>query len=133
LRVAGQISSLREVLSQQPVRVFVAAALPRALRITEIHFNIRGYREGLVFGHLQPTVPGQRVPQKGWEFANVPAQCGHDSSRIFAGYFYQRDKTRMTFHQSRDVTVLGAAQQIALLMAGDGAVYRNVRICSFRL
>ena len=28
----------------------------------------------------------------------------------------------MAFHQSRDVTVLGAANEIALPMAGDGAV-----------
>jgi hypothetical protein len=28
----------------------------------------------------------------------------------------------MTFHQSGDVTVLGTAQQIALPMAGNGAV-----------
>ena len=29
----------------------------------------------------------------------------------------------MTFHQSGDVTVLGAAEQIALPMTGDGAVF----------
>ena len=47
----------REVLSQQPVRVFVRAALPRAVRITKVHFHIRGHCEGLVFGHLQPAGP----------------------------------------------------------------------------
>jgi len=52
----------------------------------------------------------------------VPAQRGHDRSRVFAGHFYQRDKTRMTFHQRGDVTVVGAAQQIALPMAGNGTV-----------
>ena len=29
----------------------------------------------------------------------------------------------MTFHQGDDVTVVGAAQQIALPMTGDGAVF----------
>jgi hypothetical protein len=28
-----------------------------------IEFHIRSHREGLVFGHLQPAVPGQRAPQ----------------------------------------------------------------------
>jgi len=55
----GQVRPFREVLSQQPVRVFVAAALPRALWITEVDFHIRGHREALVLGHLQATVPGQ--------------------------------------------------------------------------
>ena len=63
--------------SQPPVGVFVGAALPRALRIAEVHFHIRGHCEGLVFGHLQPAVPGQRAPQGGGEFPNVPAQRSH--------------------------------------------------------
>ena len=57
LRIAGQGGFFREVLSQQPVSVFVGAALPRALRITEVDFHIRGHREALVFGHLQPFGP----------------------------------------------------------------------------
>jgi hypothetical protein len=32
----------------------------------------------------------------------------------------------MTFHQVGDVTVLGAAQQITLPMAGDGAVLDEI-------
>jgi hypothetical protein len=56
LSIAGQISSLKKVLSQHAVRVFVCSSLPRAVRITEIDFHIRGYREGLVFGHFQPTI-----------------------------------------------------------------------------
>src|SRR5665213_2581387 len=35
----------------------------------------------------------------------------------------ERDKARMTFHQSGDVTVVGAADQIALPMTGNGAVF----------
>jgi hypothetical protein len=52
----------------------------------------------------------------------VPAQRGHYNSRVFAGHFDQRGKTRMTFHQGGDVTVLASAQQITLPMTGDGAV-----------
>jgi hypothetical protein len=52
----------------------------------------------------------------------VPAQRGHDNRRVFAGHLDESGKTRMSFHQDGDVTVLGAAQQIALPMTGDGAV-----------
>ena len=52
----------------------------------------------------------------------MPTQCGHDSRCVFAGYFYQYGETRMTFHQGCDVTVVRAAQQIALPMTGNGTV-----------
>jgi outer membrane protein len=37
-----------------------SATLPRALRITEIDFHIRGHGKGFVLGHLQSAIPGQR-------------------------------------------------------------------------
>src|SRR5271168_5019126 len=52
LRVAGKIGSLRQVLTQQTVGVFVGSSLPGAVRVTEVNFHICGYREGFVFGHL---------------------------------------------------------------------------------
>src|SRR5271154_5475938 len=47
LRVAGKIGSLRQVLTQQTVGVFVRSSLPGAVRIAEVDFHIRGSREGL--------------------------------------------------------------------------------------
>jgi hypothetical protein len=127
LRIAGQVGFFREVLSQQSVRIFVGAALPRALRITEVDFHIGGHREALVFGHLQPSVPGQRAPQGHGELTNLPAQRGDDRRCVFAGHFDQDSKTRMSFHQGCDVTVAGAAEQIALPMTGNGAVFNFCR------
>src|SRR5271165_1147669 len=69
--VAGQVCFPGEVLSQQAVGVFVGAALPGTLRITEVDVHLRGDGEALVFGHLQPSVPGQRAPQRGGEFTNL--------------------------------------------------------------
>jgi hypothetical protein len=91
------------------------------MRITEINFHIRGHREGFVFGHLQSSVPGQRAPQCRWQLTNLPGKGGDDGRRIFAGHLDERGKTRMTFHQGSDVTVPGAAKQIALPMTGNGA------------
>src|SRR5580698_5627103 len=122
LRVAGEVGSLRQVLSQQAVGVFVRSSLPGAVRITEINFHIRGHGEGLVLRHLQPAIPGQRAPQRCGEPANLPAQGGDDRSRVSALYFDQGSKTRMPLDQRRDVTVFCATDEIALPMTGNGAV-----------
>src|SRR5271168_4135088 len=122
LRVAGKVCSLRQVLPQQAVGVFVRSSLPGAVRIAEVDFHIRGYREGFVFGHLQPTIPGQRASQRCWEFTNLPAQSGDDRSCVFARHLDQGRKTRMSFHERGDVTVFGATNEIALPMTGNGAV-----------
>ena len=127
MRVAGQVGFLREVLSQQPVGVFVGAALPGALRIAEEDFHIGGHGEALMFGHLQSSVPGQGAPQGRGEFTNVPAQRGDDRRCVFAEYFDQDGKTRMPFHQGCDVTIFGAAEQIALPMTGNSAVFNFYR------
>jgi hypothetical protein len=52
----------------------------------------------------------------------LATKCGDDNSRVFTGHLYERDKTRMTFHQSRNVTVPGAANEIAFPMTGNGAI-----------
>jgi hypothetical protein len=119
LCVAGKVGSLRQILSQQAVGVFVRSSLPGAVRITEVNFHIRGYREGFVFSHLQPAIPRQRAPQGCGEPANLPAQCGDDRSRVFASYLDQGRKTRMPLHQRRDFC---ATNEVALLMTGNGAV-----------
>ena len=122
LRVAGEVGCLRQVLPQQAVGVFVGSSLPGAVRITEVNFHIRGYREGFVFGHLQPAIPRQRSPQRCGKPANLPAQCGDDRSGVFAAHLDQGRKTRMPLHQRRDVTVFCAANEIAFPMTGDGTV-----------
>jgi hypothetical protein len=38
--------------------------MPGTLRITEINFHIRGHCKGLVLGHLQSAIPGQRAAQE---------------------------------------------------------------------
>jgi hypothetical protein len=77
------------VLSQQAVSVFIGAALPGALRITEVDVHFRVHREALVFSHLQASVPSQRAPQGRGQFTNLPAQCGDDGGCVFAGHFDQ--------------------------------------------
>jgi hypothetical protein len=127
LRAAGQVGFFGEVLSQQPVGIFVGASLPGALRITEEDLHIGGHGKALVFGHLAASVPGQRTPERRREFANVAAQRGDDRRCVFAGHFDQHGKTRMSFHQRGDVTAPGACEQITLPMTGNGAVFNLCR------
>jgi hypothetical protein len=82
LRVAGKVGSLRQVLTRQAVGVFVRSSLPGAVRISEVDFHIRGYREGFVFSHLQPAIPRQRSPQGRWKPMNLPGRCGDDRAAV---------------------------------------------------
>ena len=93
-----------------------------AVRITEVNFHIRGYREGFVFRHLQPAIPRQRSPQRCWKPANLPAPCSDDRGGVFASHLDQGSKTRMPLHQRRDVTVFCATNEIAFPMTGNSSV-----------
>src|SRR5210317_77637 len=56
-----EIHSFREVLSEQTVRVFVGAALPRTLWIAEVDLDVSVQAEACVISHLFATIPGQRL------------------------------------------------------------------------
>jgi len=49
-------------------------------------------------------------------------QRGDDRRCVFAGHFDEHGKTRMSFHQGCDMTVLAASKQVALPMTGNSAV-----------
>ena len=63
LRVAGEIGPLRQILAQEAVGVFVGAALPRTLRVTEVDLDAGRDREGTMGREFQPPIPGQRGHQ----------------------------------------------------------------------
>ena len=55
----GQVRPLGKVLSQQSIGILVGAALPRALRIAEVHIDIGCECKALVVGKFLAPVPGQ--------------------------------------------------------------------------
>lgn len=55
LAVAREVSALGQVLTNQSVGVFIGAALPRAVRVAEIHRHLRATAQLLVHRHL-PTL-----------------------------------------------------------------------------
>ena len=61
---------------------FVRSSLPGAVRVTEVDFHIRGHREGFVFGHLQPAIPGQRSA------AGMLEACESDEGRTAFQYYH---------------------------------------------
>ena len=111
LGVDGQISFLREVLSQQTVGVFVGAALPGALRITEVDVDLGGDGEVFCDWPAQTSIPGQGASERRGEFTNLPTQRSNDGRGVFAGHLDQDDETRMPFDQGCDVSVLAACEQ----------------------
>jgi len=64
LSVARQVGALGQLLAQQPVRVFIGAALPRAVRISKEHPDRRAALPG---AHARPSlcpIVGQGVEQR---------------------------------------------------------------------
>ena len=59
LREAGEIGALGEILAQQAIGILVDAALPRAVRIGEIHGDASDFGKPCVLRHLAPLVVGQ--------------------------------------------------------------------------
>ena len=66
LRMHRQVGALRKVLSQQAVGVLVRAALPRALRITEIDVDVGRQRKAPMIREFLAPVPGQGLIQLPW-------------------------------------------------------------------
>ena len=89
---SGPIGNSRSGLrSSGSIVIRARPTLPGTLRITEVHFHIRGHRKVLVFGHFQSAVPRQRASQGSGEFTNMFTQCCHNLRRISGGYLTRRE------------------------------------------
>jgi hypothetical protein len=54
-----EICTLGKVLAQQAFGIFIASALPGALRVAEIDFQPRVDLELRMLGHFRNLIPGQ--------------------------------------------------------------------------
>ena len=61
LAVDTQVRALGQVLAQQAVRVLAGAALPRAVRVAEVHRDARSSRQVLVACQFLALVVGQTL------------------------------------------------------------------------
>lgn len=63
LAVARQVCALGQVLANQAIHVFIAAPLPRAVRVTKVHRHAGVLCQLLVQRHLSALVVGERLTQ----------------------------------------------------------------------
>ena len=108
LTADGQIRSVGEVLAQQTIRVLVAAALPGALRITEVDSDVSSDGEFPVIGQFGAPVPSQRGHQPLRQVPHLPDKSADHGIAVFAINLDQHDKPRRPLNQRGDVRVPSA-------------------------
>src|SRR6185437_3249507 len=84
-RVSGQVGALGEVLAQQAVRIFVGAALPRAMRIAEVNRQSCLDAQLNVLRHFRALIPRQRSAQLLRQRADRSGDGISDRLRTVAG------------------------------------------------
>ena len=121
-----EVGAFRKILPKQAVRIFVTAALPRAVRIAEEDLHVRVDSESGVFGHLFALVPGEASPQFLGELLHLLCQrLAHVLGTSSEGQGQQHDESTSPLHQSSDgrLAVL-PDDEVALPMPRDGAISR---------
>lgn len=79
---ARQVRALGQVLAQQPIRVFIRAALSRAVRIGKEHLDREPLGQLLMLGHLFPPIVGQGFPQRSRHMPEVFREALAGTPRI---------------------------------------------------
>ena len=124
LGVRSEIDTARQILSQQAIGVFIGASLPRALRIAEIDGDVGGQGEALVVGEFFSAIPGERLIEFVGQSSRLPDQRGDDGFGVAIGDLGEQHIAGVPLDQGDDEAVFGSAKEIALPMAGDGAIFR---------
>lgn len=73
--VLAEVCAFREVLPQKAVCIFIAPALPRALRVAEIDIDPCLRLELFVLRHFGALIPGQRFAHVFWQVLNGSCNC----------------------------------------------------------
>ena len=114
-------------MAQQAIGVLVRAALPRAMRITEIDGDVGFDGEALVIGQLSAIIPGQRFIKLIGKLARLLDESVDDGLGLPVLDLREHDIARVSFDQRDDEAVLRSAQQIAFPMAKRLAVINILR------
>src|SRR6185437_13356000 len=122
-----EICSAWEILSQQTIGVFVAAALPRAAWIAEINLHVGGNREALVVGHLLAAIPSQGATQLRRQFAHLLSERGDYGRRVPAGDLETPHKAGMALDERCDVRVISSTEKVTYPGAGPSTVIDRAR------
>ena len=123
LGVGSEIDAVRQILPQQAIGVLVGAPLPRALRIAEVDGDVGGQGEALVVGEFFSAIPGERLIEFVGQFSRLPDQRCYDGFGVAIGDLGAQHIAGVPLDQGDDEAILGTAKEIALPMAGDGAIF----------
>ena len=119
LRVARAVRALGHGLAQQPIRVLVGAAWPRAVGIGNEHPHRQPLGQACVLGHLVPAIVGQGFAQQRGHRPEVLRKALSGTPRIRPVPPGQNDQTGGSLHQGPDDRPSASPlDQVALPVAG---------------
>jgi hypothetical protein len=119
----GHVSAFGQVLPQESIGVFVAAALPGAVRVGEENRDTGHFRQALMLTHLLALVIGQGFAHR-FRYA-VEHACeafkGRQGRRILDPH--QHDQATGPLHQGADCrTIEGPLDQVAFPMSQNETI-----------
>ena len=118
LSVARQVRALGQVLAQQPVRVFIGAALPGAVWVGKEDLDREALGQLLVFGHLFPSIIGQGFPQQGRHMAKFFGKARSGTRGIGPVHLGQENQACGPLQQGADRrAIAGSLDEIAFPVA----------------
>ena len=121
LSVARQVYTLRQVLAQQPIGIFIGSALPGAVRIGKEHLEGEALGQALVLGHLFASVIGQRFAQWGRHMPEFFREALVRTRGIRSLHSGQQDQAGCPLHQGADGrAIAGALEEVTFPVARDG-------------
>ena len=110
-------------LAEQPVRVFVRAALPRTLRMSKVHLHLGLLGKETMLAHFLSLVVGEGAAELGGQRPHFTGEGPPHGSRILCRQRHQQRKPRGAFHQRPQCRRVGMAhEQVALPMARHRAL-----------
>ena len=122
LGVARQVCPLGEVLAQQPIRVFIGAALPRAVRIGKEDLDREPLGQALVLGHLFPSIIRQGFAQQRGHVPEFLREAYSGTPRIRPVHPGQENQACGALHQRPDRRAIASPlDQVAFPVAGHRA------------
>ena len=122
LRVARQVGALGQVLAQQPVRVFIGAPLPGAVRIGKEDLDREPLGQLLMLGPLVPPIIRQGFAQQGGHVPEFLGEALSGTRGIGPGHFSQDDQACSPLHQGADGrAIVGPLHEVAVPVAGHRA------------
>ena len=121
--MASEAGAFGEVLAEQSVGVFVAAALPWAFRVTEGHGDAGIDGEAGVIGELEPAISGQRATQLGGQGGDVRGELVDDMrGRPAAREAHEHHEPGLALDERGDLGVAATDEQVTFPVAGHGPI-----------